>query len=66
MNLQGSGGQRRGEHSEDEEEEMRGPDRDVQPCRLDPSGRLACGHSQRRKHLLVQRCHPGKSQCRTL
>lgn len=57
--LQVPGDQRWGERSQDEEEEMWGPDRDVQPSRLDPTGRLACRHPQCRKHLLVQCRHPG-------
>ena len=34
----------------------------MQPCRMDPSGRLARGHSQCWKHLLVQCCHPGEHE----
>ena len=59
--LQGSGGQCRGERCKDEEEEMWSPEWHEQPCRLDPSGWLACWHSECWKHLLVQCRHPGGS-----
>lgn len=58
--FQGTGGQCGGQRCTGEEEALRGPRRELQPCRLDPQGGVASGHPQCGQHLLVQCRHTGE------